>query len=283
MNLDYIREFCALADVKKYSEAAEISYISQSALSKHIKSLETELGAPLFHRTAHFVILTEFGEAFLPYAKELGDIQLKCQNNLLSKINNENKDLTIGISPLVSISHLFQNLPDQALQKADFSLRFREAHNQHLRKLLTTGQCDLIITTDKQSDDEDNFIVSDYCTDPFCLVCKKEINITRTNVESVPYVQIGSESFYGMIFRRIRRPDFVAPNFLVACELVEQASGFTICTQSQATQLVSSALKMQPSPLDVSLHYYLMYNLPSLMSPNTTHLIEFLKMSSPKL
>ena len=48
MEVRYIREFVVLCECMNYSQAAEKLYISQSVLSKHIKALEKDIGAPLF-------------------------------------------------------------------------------------------------------------------------------------------------------------------------------------------------------------------------------------------
>lgn len=64
MEIDYIREFVTLADVGNYMEAADILFISQSTLSRHIKSIEEDLGAPLFDRTTRKVVINDFGKIF---------------------------------------------------------------------------------------------------------------------------------------------------------------------------------------------------------------------------
>ena len=48
MELSYIREFVVLAETGNYLEAADTLFIAQSSLSRHIKSIEMDLGAPLF-------------------------------------------------------------------------------------------------------------------------------------------------------------------------------------------------------------------------------------------
>ena len=65
MELNHLKEFVVLAKIENYMEAAENLFISQSTLSKHIKSLETELGINLFDRTTRQVKLNEAGRVFL--------------------------------------------------------------------------------------------------------------------------------------------------------------------------------------------------------------------------
>lgn len=71
MKTEYIREFVVLAETQNYLHASEQLFISQSSLSKHIKTLEEEIGSPLFDRTTRKVALSYTGVLFLPFAKEI--------------------------------------------------------------------------------------------------------------------------------------------------------------------------------------------------------------------
>ncbi len=52
MNIDYLRYFVKLAEIRHYTKAAEQLCITQPSLSHAIHLLETELGVPLFEKTA---------------------------------------------------------------------------------------------------------------------------------------------------------------------------------------------------------------------------------------
>ena len=62
MTIEELRYFCAVAKYKNISRAAESLYISSSALSRHISSLETSLGVQLLARDGRSVDLTATGE-----------------------------------------------------------------------------------------------------------------------------------------------------------------------------------------------------------------------------
>jgi DNA-binding transcriptional LysR family regulator len=76
MNLQQIHYFLALADELHFWKTSEKVFITQSALSRHIKSMEQELGFDLFERDKRNVKLTPAGE-FLreQYAKLLADYE----------------------------------------------------------------------------------------------------------------------------------------------------------------------------------------------------------------
>ena len=66
-----LRYFVAVADELHFTRAAERLFISQPALSKQIRMLERQLGAPLFARGREGVQLTPVGSALLPHAREV--------------------------------------------------------------------------------------------------------------------------------------------------------------------------------------------------------------------
>lgn len=64
MTIQQLRCFLAVAKTLNYTQAAELLFVSQSAVSKQIQSLEQEFQLQLFRRDRHSVILTPAG-AFL--------------------------------------------------------------------------------------------------------------------------------------------------------------------------------------------------------------------------
>lgn len=79
INIDHINEYVILAETLNYSKAAEKAFITQSALSRHIVSIEKSLGVELFDRTTRVVALTEAGEktyeAFLDIQARLQELE----------------------------------------------------------------------------------------------------------------------------------------------------------------------------------------------------------------
>jgi DNA-binding transcriptional LysR family regulator len=71
MELELLKTFLAVAELRHFSRAADALHLSQPALSKQIGALEASLGGKLFERGRHGAELTLFGEAFLPDAQAL--------------------------------------------------------------------------------------------------------------------------------------------------------------------------------------------------------------------
>lgn len=66
-----LRYFAAVAEELHFTRAAERLFVSQPALSKQIRMLERQLGAPLFERDRQGVRLTPVGAALLPHAHQV--------------------------------------------------------------------------------------------------------------------------------------------------------------------------------------------------------------------
>ena len=69
MNSDQLEQFTTIAECESITKAAEVLYLSQPALSKTLKNLETELGCRLFYRSHHKLKITKEGKRLLEYAR----------------------------------------------------------------------------------------------------------------------------------------------------------------------------------------------------------------------
>lgn len=70
MEINQLKYFCVLANIRHFTKAAKEISISQSALSRAIGKLEQELGAPLFRRGGRDILLTPQGQRFLVHAEK---------------------------------------------------------------------------------------------------------------------------------------------------------------------------------------------------------------------
>ena len=95
MKINVMREFLRLCETRNYTRTAEEMYISQSVLSRHIASLEEELGCQLINRSRTSFELTEAGEAA---QESFRKILLEYQD-LLSRISSDEDrgELHVGV------------------------------------------------------------------------------------------------------------------------------------------------------------------------------------------
>lgn len=71
MEIDWLRDFLEVVECGSFSRAAEARNITQPALSRRIRFLESWIGSQLFFRTTHKVTLSPAGESFRVTAEEV--------------------------------------------------------------------------------------------------------------------------------------------------------------------------------------------------------------------
>lgn len=102
MEIRNLRSFVCVAETSSFSVAAERCYLTQSAISQHIKSLESALNCKLLIRNSHDITLTESGEALFTKAKEI----LKQVDDFKEQINAINNcitgELRIGVGSFIA-------------------------------------------------------------------------------------------------------------------------------------------------------------------------------------
>ena len=71
MNIENLKTFITLSELKNFTQTADRYFIVQSTVTNRIMELEKELGKKLFIRNRKNVELTEEGQHFLAYAKRI--------------------------------------------------------------------------------------------------------------------------------------------------------------------------------------------------------------------
>lgn len=100
MELRHLRYFVAVAEAQSITRAAELLHLSQPPLSRQIRDLEQELGAPLFERTTHQVQLTPAGRAFLVDARAVLHRVSEAVVRFREVAKHASGDVRVGYSPL---------------------------------------------------------------------------------------------------------------------------------------------------------------------------------------
>lgn len=73
MEMFQVKYALAAARLLNFTKAAAECNVSQPALTKAIRTFEEELGAPLFHREAKRIVLSDFGRSLLPHFRNIID------------------------------------------------------------------------------------------------------------------------------------------------------------------------------------------------------------------
>ena len=109
MELRHIRYFLAVAEELNFTRAAAKIGIGQPPLSQQIRSLEKELGAPLFRRVPHGAELTDSGKAFLPEAQAILAQAERAKNVARHGARGELGSLRVGFTSSAAFTSIVQN------------------------------------------------------------------------------------------------------------------------------------------------------------------------------
>jgi LysR family transcriptional regulator, nitrogen assimilation regulatory protein len=90
MDIRQLRYFVAVAEHGSFSAAASAINVAQSALSKHMKQLENQLGGSVFERGARGVQLSESGRILLDRARYL----LDQFDSVIAEVSSENSEVS---------------------------------------------------------------------------------------------------------------------------------------------------------------------------------------------
>ncbi|WP_088186908.1 LysR family transcriptional regulator [Desulfosporosinus sp. FKA] len=116
MDIRHLEYFIEVARQKSFSKAAQVCHVSQSAISKMIKDLETELSTSLFNRNSKYVQLTDTGIIFLEQAQQVVVMFHNLTTDFENKIKMAKGKIAIGLLPITS-STIFAELLGEFKQK----------------------------------------------------------------------------------------------------------------------------------------------------------------------
>lgn len=132
MELKQLQYFQACAECKSLTRAAELLYTTQPHVSMVVKSLEKEIGVPLFVRKSKGVELTKDGERIYDYAVNT----LKNVNLILEagRLGGE-QSFGIATNPSSNMAVLFSQFYNQQYHKG-IRLRYKECGAEQMIELL---------------------------------------------------------------------------------------------------------------------------------------------------
>lgn len=147
MEMGQIRYVLSVARHMNFTRAAEDCGVSQPALTKGIKALEAELGAPLFNREGRRISLSGFGRSMLPHFKSIAEeaeaTRALAENfRLLAQV-----PVKLGVQNTIGHVRLARFLAEFEARHEGIELAVSEASRDVLQSQLDSGEIDLAILT----------------------------------------------------------------------------------------------------------------------------------------
>lgn len=144
MEIRHLKYFATVAKTLNFSEAAKRLFVTQGTLSQQIRQLETEIGAQLFDRNRHSVILTEAGEELLPLALKTIEDSEACSNRIRDLKGALAGTLRIGITPSFS-ELLTETVKNFIREHPGVKLKIQSESASELIEMLRNKEIDLAL------------------------------------------------------------------------------------------------------------------------------------------
>lgn len=286
MELEYLKEFSVLAKTLSFSRTAERLFTTQSTISKHLRSLEAELGMPLFVRTNRHVELTEEGRDFLSYAERMLQLQYEYQTYFYNRREAERLTLSIGSIPGMTQYQITDILIHFKKENPNITLEVLEADTQDLKEALLSGQCELAFARDPNPVLPDDFIRIPYCSDRIAAVLpaghplagRQQLSLSELSREDFLLLKKNT-ALYRQSVEACQAAGF-SPHIVFTGErlenimdLVSKDMGIALLTERQTLRLAPPGISVLPLVPELITNVSLTYKKDRLLSSAALHFI----------
>ncbi|HBZ40883.1 MAG TPA: hypothetical protein DEO50_03150 [Erysipelotrichaceae bacterium] len=183
MNIETLRYITQIIEEKSITKVSEKMHISQSALSQHIKTIESNLNTQIVNRTNRGITATESGEILYRHAKNIID----CYDALLEELQGSQDSLArirIFANPLFSSYALPCTLFDLQEKFPAINLDMLVLPSHMVEQKIISGEGDIGFINGKPHDQ--SLLAKVVMKDPIHLVAQIDFPID----ESIPLIQL---------------------------------------------------------------------------------------------
>ena len=133
----------AIAEEQSFTRAAQRCFVVQSALSRQIKSLESELGVRLFARTSRKVKVTPAGESFVEQARLCLRAAERAKASAAAAYGEIRGSLTIGVIPTVTVVDVAAVLGAFRRSYPEVGVHVRTGGSDEFLRRIAAGELDV--------------------------------------------------------------------------------------------------------------------------------------------
>jgi LysR family nitrogen assimilation transcriptional regulator len=143
MNLKQLEYFVHVAELGSFSKAAVVLDIAQPALSRQVRSLETELRQQLFLRNGRGVALTDAGKRLFDHSVAVLQLMAHAREDLGASRDEPVGRVTIGLPPSIGRQLTLPLIDRFKKQLPAARLAIVEGLSTHIVEWVTTGRIDI--------------------------------------------------------------------------------------------------------------------------------------------
>ncbi|GLO16703.1 MULTISPECIES: LysR family transcriptional regulator [Pseudomonas] len=148
MKLHQLRALVSIHETGSLQDASAVLHLTQSALSRAIKELESELGITLLVRSNKGMKLTEYGQRMLGHARQALESVRRARQEIEDMKGQVVSEITVGVTPVTALlAPLKQVLLAFQQKHPEVMLRILEMRPTQLLQHLRDGLLDFALTS----------------------------------------------------------------------------------------------------------------------------------------
>ena len=173
MTLVQLKHFLELASNGSFSKSADKLFLTQPALSRSIKSLEDELGQPLFDRVGRKNELTAFGKHILLQAKDLLAAAENLKHSSQELLSGQTGQVKLGLGSGPGALWMTPLLTHMATEFPQARLDIARGATPLLVQQLRERTLDALILDIRSLSPSNDLQVEPLCELPGAFMCRK--------------------------------------------------------------------------------------------------------------
>jgi DNA-binding transcriptional LysR family regulator len=215
MQTKWLDDLVAVAQTQSFSRAAEVRSITQSALSRRIKSLEEWVGVELVDRGNYPVKLTPAGKMFCEQGRDALAAFMELRSTLREGGRMPGRSVQVIAGHTLSMTYVPKWFAQFQRRNGYFNARVLATNVQDAVIALAEGSCDLMIGYSHPLApihlDLDKFVGLKLGTDAFIPVSapdasgKPVFDLSRRRKQPIPYLAYTQTTFLGRVVDVILR------------------------------------------------------------------------------
>lgn len=252
MNFKEMEYILAVEQEKNLTKAARKIGISQPAMSKCLRNIETELGVSLFEKISGEYIPTAAGKLFLSFAQETKEREAQFLRELQELVQFRHGTIRVGITPARSSGLIPEVLPEFRKNFPDLRLELYEEDVDRLEEMLQKGLLDVVyfVVDEDYREQHPEFYTELLGREEIVLTVKKETPLRKepvikygfeypwvdiTQFEFETFITLNKDMRIGKICDKVLEEHHMSPEVIrfadmrTAHKLVKKGYGICIC------------------------------------------------------
>ncbi|MEH7416483.1 LysR family transcriptional regulator [Neobacillus drentensis] len=191
MDIRHLTYFIEVAKYKSFTNASRSLHLSQSTLSKVVKSLEEELNVELIDRSAKNIELTEAGEIVLAEGEKIIESLNDLSIHLYDLMNLKKGKIKIGVPPIIGFLFFPKIIKGFNNLYPDIKIKLFEDDSRKVKQEVRDGILDLGVVM--LPVDEKEFDVVPFVNEELSLFVHRSHPLAK--MEKVEMKELQNETF----------------------------------------------------------------------------------------